>query len=957
MAEPFGVAASVFGVVSLTIEITKIVVQFGLDWKDAPKDVKGFKMELESLRTALLETANLMSNKNFANAFVDRPPALLSHLEVNTSSTAETKLSLEECKRELKEFLNGLKKRVSGHRLGWERFKAPFLTKDTIKVIEKLHRQCRIFNQMVSIDTATLVATTYNEVKEIRKEQQEWYQIEENQRILAWLSHLNFDDKQDDIFSRHHPGTGEWFLALDEFKQWRDGNTSTTLWCPGIPGAGKSVMTSIVVNNLKSMVSGVDIAIGFIYCDYKDGNNQTTSNLLSSLVKQLVLQCKSIPRVVKECYVKHDNRQSPPSLDESSMMLSFLLEDFRTSFIIIDALDEHLNEQEDINMSRKNLIRYLQDLQQHVRGSTYCKLLLTSREILNIEKQLINYTRVDIHATESDIRSYLNFRISSSKFRFASHMRNEAHRASIVDRLVQSAQGMFLLPRLYLDHLGSQTSLRGVRDALNRLPTKLDDIYNDAMVRIKGQGEADSKLALRALSWVSNAFRPLQLRELQHALAVELEDIDFDEDGITDESLLVSVCAGLITVDVQSNQVRLVHTTVQEYFEKTKEKWFSNSQKEITETCLTYLLFDAFGEGRCLTDEKRKNRLQQYPFYEYAARNWGNHIRGDPEESVQMLALRFLTDSVKVASSTQILLLPSLGTPRYTRNANKIVLGIHLAAFFCLKTILKYLFQGNIDVDIEDCDNQTPLFYAAKYGYEEMAQMLLERNARVNARDKWNNTPLFYAAINGHSTVMQTLLSYGAEIDAQNQSLQTPLYYAASGGHSAAVQILLTQKPQIDIRDALNQTPLMQAAFKGHDQIVRKLLDCGAEINAKNKWDETALSYAAKKGHEDVVRTLLKHPGGAEIIGVKDTRNQTPLLKAVKNKHGGVVKVLLEYGAAGGDTEGGNIIDQTSSLAFPTEKGDKEEGEKDEGQTTLLSASKEGYEEVVKLVLEFGTSF
>ena len=51
--------------------------------------------------------------------------------------------------------------------------------------------------------------------------------------ITAWISTLNFAAKQNDFFSRHEEGTGEWLFQTDTFKNWL-GGAETTLWCPGI---------------------------------------------------------------------------------------------------------------------------------------------------------------------------------------------------------------------------------------------------------------------------------------------------------------------------------------------------------------------------------------------------------------------------------------------------------------------------------------------------------------------------------------------------------------------------------------------------------------------------------------------------------------------------------------------------------------------------------------------------
>jgi len=239
MADPLSIGSGIVGILGLTISITQIVVQFGLDWKDAPKEAKSIVSELQSLKVVMLEIekaeTNLLLNTDFIDAFQDQPSILLSELGPTAPTTTETKLSINVCKQELESLLDKLKKIGKGHRVGWERLKAPFLTKDLQKSIDKVHRQCRILNDMISYDAINLGVNTFGQVKRARKEQKEWHDALENREILNWLSDLNFEQKQTDILSRRHPGTGEWFLNLDIFKAWRNGHQdSSTLWCPGI---------------------------------------------------------------------------------------------------------------------------------------------------------------------------------------------------------------------------------------------------------------------------------------------------------------------------------------------------------------------------------------------------------------------------------------------------------------------------------------------------------------------------------------------------------------------------------------------------------------------------------------------------------------------------------------------------------------------------------------------------
>ena len=52
--------------------------------------------------------------------------------------------------------------------------------------------------------------------------------------LLNWLSSLNFIEKQEDVFTKCHPGTGQWLVMTTEFQAWFAGNQSSTLWCAGI---------------------------------------------------------------------------------------------------------------------------------------------------------------------------------------------------------------------------------------------------------------------------------------------------------------------------------------------------------------------------------------------------------------------------------------------------------------------------------------------------------------------------------------------------------------------------------------------------------------------------------------------------------------------------------------------------------------------------------------------------
>jgi hypothetical protein len=138
-----------------------------------------------------------------------------------------------------------------------------------------------------------------------------------------------------------------------------------------------------------------------------------------------------------------------------------------------------------------------------------------------------------------------------------------------------------------MESLMTKNDRRSLKDALNSLPEGLDATYDGAMERIKAQSSDDFELARKVLYWINYALRPLAIKEIQIALAVRPSDNTLDEDGISEEERLLSVCAGLVTIQPESQTIILVHHTTQEYFKRQGDRHFPRAQAEIATICLT----------------------------------------------------------------------------------------------------------------------------------------------------------------------------------------------------------------------------------------------------------------------------------------------------------------------------------------------------------------------------------
>lgn len=172
----------------------------------------------------------------------------------------------------------------------------PFQKVETQRILARIERQKTLFilalqNDIIGLNRAIHeeISRTQDGVQTISKALEEINLRQtdrDNREVLDWLSPLNFWIKQIDVFEKRHPETGTWLLQNEVFAEWLSG-TGKTLWCPGIPGAGKTVLASVIIDHLEETFAGDNVGIAFAYCSYND-QDQKVTNLIASLLQQLV---------------------------------------------------------------------------------------------------------------------------------------------------------------------------------------------------------------------------------------------------------------------------------------------------------------------------------------------------------------------------------------------------------------------------------------------------------------------------------------------------------------------------------------------------------------------------------------------------------------------------------------------------------------------------------------------
>jgi hypothetical protein len=447
MADPFGI----IGVIGVASQIIGIGVKFGLAWKDGPDEARSFKAELQALKTVLSETnTNIILNQDFADAFRGRRSTVLSQLGGLAHDT-DTMVMVSACQTELQSLLDDLKKRVQGHRVGWERLKGAFQATKTRETVEKLHRHCLTLNQLVAIDSTILTAGIYHEVKKFQKNQQQMNHAQyravdhirdridsreasdEQGTILDWLTPVDYASQQNDFISRRQAGTGQWLLDSAEFKAWVE-TERETLFCPGIPGAGKTILTSIVVDNLTTRFRNDEsIGIAYVYCNFRQKNDQKTQDLLASLLKQLAQRRPFLPDSVKSLYETHRSTRTRPSLEEISGTLQSMTALYSKVFIIVDALDE-------CQTSDGCRSRFLSEIFA-LQAKYGANIFATSRSIPEITEQFEGSMSLEIRASEYDVRRYVDGHMTH----LPSFVRqNQDLQEKIKAEIVKTVDGMYV---------------------------------------------------------------------------------------------------------------------------------------------------------------------------------------------------------------------------------------------------------------------------------------------------------------------------------------------------------------------------------------------------------------------------------------------------------------------------------------------------------------------------------
>ncbi|KAH0161481.1 Pfs, NACHT and ankyrin domain protein, partial [Aureobasidium melanogenum] len=326
-------------------------------------------------------------------------------------------------------------------------------------------------------------------------------EVEERRSMINWLSPPDPSSNYHRTLDQRHSDTGRWFLESSAFKQWK-ADPKSFLWLHGIPGCGKTVLSSTIIEHLQQELTCRILV--YFYFDFNDKNKQSFDNMLRSVILQV---CQSHPdswQFLRKAWESHLEGSRQPSTHSLQKVLQVMLNGIDNMSIVLDALDESESKPRD-------------------------KLLAWLETLFEMNK---------------DISIYIEHQVDNGhdlkRWRPRPDLQKE-----IKTKLTNKADGMFRWVACQIEILKDCLNQQDLRSALENLPETLDETYERILNEIPKNYRQRTMIILRLLTWSE---RPLRPEELLDAVAVQPDDRpSFDPNNRMPEAGdIMKICSSLV---------------------------------------------------------------------------------------------------------------------------------------------------------------------------------------------------------------------------------------------------------------------------------------------------------------------------------------------------------------------------------------------------------------------------
>ena len=257
----------------------------------------------------------------------------------------------------------------------------------------------------------------------------------EQSKIIEWLAAPDPSTNYNRALKDRNPKTGLWFIESSAYADWKS-TPGSFLWLYGIPGCGKTILSSTILQNLlEECQSKTTSAVLYFYFDFNDAEKELHENLIRSMICQLSRCCVS--SALQDLYSSCLKGGRQPAFEVLLETLRQMMASLGDIYIIIDALDECIE--------REQLLTDLEEMASW--DDVILHILTTSRRETDIEESLNllshERNRISIQGTlvDADIRTYTQDRLQNDR-KLRRWLKHPKVQLEIEDTLVEKAAGM-----------------------------------------------------------------------------------------------------------------------------------------------------------------------------------------------------------------------------------------------------------------------------------------------------------------------------------------------------------------------------------------------------------------------------------------------------------------------------------------------------------------------------------
>lgn len=421
-----------------------------------------------------------------------------------------------------------------------------------------------------------------------RREEQDRERQSVAQGDKAMLNHVLgvSDAPEDDIMmqdSLRHPESCGWLARKDYYRDWKDSLDSRLLWIRGRPGAGKSVLSAYVVNDLRER----SVDCSFFFFQSSDKTKSSANAFLRSMAWQMGMLHPEILSKITEIDSPVD--QVDPNPVWRKLFLSSVLKVRlnRPQFWVIDSIDECKGSLE------------VMDFLVRVQESWPVAILITSRDPVELHLGKTN-PRVGIQneaISDGDVQEDIALLLKSNLDLLPCPASDRwPTPESMASQILANSGGCFLWASLICSELREVTSEREIDEVLGSIPSDMDALYTKVLEDM-ANARFGKNVARALITWVTYSFRPLTTFEMQEPIEMDIDD------KVDDVARAISKCCGnIVYVDTHS-KVQLVHATAREFLMKrAPESGFAVSKtdghRRLAKVCFQFLINTDKGASR-----------------------------------------------------------------------------------------------------------------------------------------------------------------------------------------------------------------------------------------------------------------------------------------------------------------------------------------------------------------------